>query len=451
MFRVRFFYMEKFVIKGGNALRGTVHVAGAKNAALKALVAACLTDEPVILHNIPLIADISVMVDIMRELGAEVVLDGHTLKIHMKVFKHSSIPLDKAALARTSAMFIAPLLIRTREAVIPNPGGCRLGARPIDRTVEGIEKMNAEITYHSEDGYFHARTTGLKGITYKFKKSTHTGTETMILAGVMAQGTTILENAAEEPEIDDLIALLNKMGANITRSAHRTITIRGVNKLHGTEHSICPDRIEVATFAIAAYITKGDIFVKDAQKTDIKAFLEKLDDAGAIYEKRDDGIRFYYTQPLTSVHVTTGVHPGFLTDWQAPWAVLMTQAKGISTIHETVFENKFRYIDDLRKMGAKLELFNLPIKNKEEVYNFNLEDDKPEYFHGLTIYGPSILHNAVMTTLDIRAGAAIVLAALGGKGTSIIYGVEKLDRGYERFEERLTALGANIKRKKEVI
>ena len=438
--------MDKFVITGGKPLKGTVTVAGAKNAALKALVAACMTEEKVVLHNVPLIADLFVMIDIMKELGADVNLEGHTVTIEMRKFAHSSIPLDKAALARTSSMFIAPLLARTGEAIIPNPGGCRLGARPIDRTIEGVEKLDVSITYHSEDGYFHAKTKGLQATRFHFPKNTHTGTETMILSSVLAQGKTVLENAAEEPEIDDLIGLLNAMGADIKRTAYRQITIVGVEKLHGAEFAISPDRIEVATFAIAAVITGGDIFVKDAQKAQITAFMKKYEQTGAGYEKKEDGIRFFANGTLHPTDVTTGIHPGFLTDWQAPWAVLMTQADGVSTIHETVFENKLGYVADLTRMGADMELFNPEVSDRESVYNFNLEDDKPEYFHAVKITGPTTLHDAVMTTLDIRAGAAVVLAALAAKGTSTIYGVEKLDRGYEKFEERLTALGANIKR-----
>jgi len=441
--------MEKFVIKGGNKLHGTVQVTGAKNAALKLLVAACLTDEEVTIHNIPLIADVFVMVAIMKELGAKVEIKGHTISIQLKKFRHSSIPLDKAALARTSSMFIAPLLTRTGEAIIPNPGGCRLGARPIDRTVEGIGKMNVDITYHSEDGYFHAKTKGLVATKYKFLKNTHTGTETMILAAALAKGTTILENAAEEPEIDDTIGLINKMGGSVKRTGKRQITIVGVEKLHGAEFTVSPDRIEVATFAIAAVVTGGDIFVKDAQKAAIDAFLEKYKETGAGYTMKEDGIHFFANGILSAVNVTTGVYPAFLTDWQAPWAVLMTQAQGTATVHETVFENKLGYIVDLKKMGAGVKLFNPDIEDKEKVYNFNLEDDKPAYFHAVKITGPKKLHDAVMTTLDIRAGAAVVLAALCAKGISTIYGVEKLDRGYEKFEERLTKLGANIKRVEE--
>lgn len=441
--------MEKFVIKGGNKLQGTVQVSGAKNAALKALVAACLTDEKVVIHNVPLIADLFVMVDIMKELGAQVKLEDHTVTIQMKQFAHSSIPLDKAALARTSSMFIAPLLARTGEAIIPNPGGCRLGARPIDRTIDGVENLHAEITYHSEDGYFYAKTSGLCGANYRFLKNTHTGTETMILAAVLAEGTTVLTNAAEEPEINDLISLLNAMGADVKRSSSREITIKGVKKLHGCEFTISPDRIEVATFAIAAVITGGDIFIRDANKAQIDAFMEKYKKTGAGYEIKDDGIRFFSNGALNTVDVTTGIFPGFLTDWQAPWAVLMTQAQGTATIHETVFEDKFGYVQDLNRMGANVSLFNPDVKDKESVYNFNLEDDKPEYFHAVKIIGPKKLHNAVMTTLDIRAGAAIVLAALAAKGTSTIFGIEKLDRGYEAFETRLNNLGAVIKRVEE--
>lgn len=438
--------MDKFVINGGKKLQGEVEITGAKNAALKVLVAACMTDEKVTIHNIPLISDLYVMVDILKDFGAQVEIHGHTITIQLKKFKHFSIPLDKAALVRASAIFIAPLLARTGEAIIPNPGGCRLGARPIDRTVEGISKMNVDITYHSEDGYYHAKSSRLKGTNYHFEKNTHTGTETMILAAVLAEGTTILTNAAEEPEIDDLINLLNAMGAKVTRSNKREITIVGVQSLHGAEFTISPDRIEVVTFAIAAVITGGDVLIKDAQNAAIEAFLEKYKETGAGFEIKPDGVRFFANGILKAVDVTTGIHPGFLTDWQAPWAVMMTQADGIAIVHETVFENKLGYIEDLKKMGADTILFNPEVKNPDELYNFNMEDDKKEHFHAVEIKGPTKLHDAVMKTLDIRAGAAIVLAALAATGTSTIYGIEKLDRGYEAIEKRLAHLGADIKR-----
>jgi UDP-N-acetylglucosamine 1-carboxyvinyltransferase len=441
--------MEKYTIKGGKKLTGNVTVSGAKNAALKALVAACMTSDEVKIHNVPLISDLFVMVDIMKDLGAKVEIIDHTVVVKMEKFSHFSIPLDKAVLARTSSMFIAPLLARSGEAIIPNPGGCRLGARPIDRTINGIEKMNVDITYHSEDGYFHAKTKGLRGANYHFPKNTHTGTETLILTAVLAKGTTVLTNAAEEPEIDDVIGLLNAMGAKIKRTAHREITIIGVDKLHGAEFTISPDRIEVATFAVAAILTGGDIFIKDAGKAEIRDFMEKLHLTGAGVQSEPGGIRFYANGVLNAVDVITGIHPGFLTDWQALWGVLMTKANGESTIHETVFENKLGYVHDLERMGARIKLFNPVVENPEKVYNFNLDDDQAEYFHAVKIKGPTPLHNAVMTTLDIRAGAAVVLAALAAKGTSTIFGIEKLDRGYENFEGRLQKLGANIVREEE--
>jgi len=441
--------MDKFIITGGRKLHGEVQVSGAKNVALKALIAACLTDEEVVIENVPLISDFFIMVDIMRELGGEIHISDHTVRIRMKHFSKHEISLDVAAKIRTSSMFLAPLLVRVGEAIIPNPGGCRLGARPIDRIIEGLNKMGAHVVYHREDGYLHAKSKKLHGTVYSFAKNTHTGTETLILAAVLAAGKTILENAALEPEIDELIDLLNRMGADVRRTTHRVIEINGVEKLHGATYPIGPDRNEIVTFAIAAIVTKGDVFIRDANIECIKEFAEKLEEAGGGVEEKRDGVRFFYKQPLKAVDVTTDIYPGFMTDWQAPWGVLMTQAKGVCVIHETVFESKLGYIIDLQKMGAKAKLFNPKVADKEAVYNFNIEDDRPEYFHAVKISGPAQLHNAVVTMENIRAGAAVVIAALAATGTSTIFGIEKLDRGYEKFEERLAKLGANIKRVSE--
>ena len=255
--------MEKFVITGGKVLKGTVQVSGAKNVALKALIAACLTDEEIVIHNVPLISDFFTMVEIIRELGGTVSLTDHTVTIRVEKFAKHELSLETAAKIRTSFMFLAPLLLRTGEAIIPNPGGCRLGARPVDRLVDGLNKMGANIHYVSDDGYFHAKATGLKSTEFTFPKNTHTGTETLIIAAVLAQGKTILRNAAEEPEIDELIDLLNAMGAQIKRVEPRIIEITGVSTLHKAEHTIKPDRNEVVTFAIASLVTKGDILVRE--------------------------------------------------------------------------------------------------------------------------------------------------------------------------------------------
>ena len=440
--------MEKFIISGGKKLQGKVSVPGAKNVALKALVAACLTNEQVTIHNIPLISDFFVMADIIRDLGGTVDLQDHTVTITMHTFQKTEISLEEASQIRTSSMFLSPLLARNKHAIIPNPGGCRLGARPIDRVIEGLQKMGADIMYKSEDGFFHAKTTGLVGTTYHFEKNTHTGTETLILAAVLAKGKTIFTNAAQEPEIDELIALLNSMGAQIKRVEDRTIEIEGVEKLHGTSFTILPDRNEVVTLAIAAIVTGGDILVQGTKKEGLKEFLEKLEEVGGGIQEEAEGIRFFSKGKLQATDVTTQPYPGFMTDWQAPWAVLMTQAQGISTIHETVFENRFSYVTELRKMGAQIELFNPKVENPQEFYNFNLEDDSPDYFHAIKIQGPMKLHNAVVQISDLRAGATLVLGALAAEGESIIFGVKHLDRGYEKFEERLEKLGAAIERVK---
>ncbi|MDO8461004.1 MAG: UDP-N-acetylglucosamine 1-carboxyvinyltransferase [bacterium] len=438
--------MEKFIIKGGKRLKGEVSVSGSKNVALKALVAACLTDEKVIIENIPLISDFMVMAEIIRDLGGTVVIRDHKAEVWVKKFKNNRIPFSKAAQIRTSSMFLAPLLARTNEAIIPNPGGCRIGARPIDRIIKGLKKMGARISYNSKDGYFHAKTNNLLGTTYRFDKNTHTGTETLILSAVLAKGKTVLENAACEPEIDQLIELLNKMGARIKRVSIRTIIIDGVEKLHGTTFRIRSDRNEIITFAIAALITEGDVLIKGAEDADLLSFLKMLKKTGAGFEKKKDGIRFYSSNNLLQTQVTTSNHPGFMTDWQGPWAVLMTKAKGESIIHETVYENRFGYVGELLRMGANIEYFNPIVKDVKATYNFNTKDDKKEYLHAIKIYGETDLHNAVLTISDLRAGATLVLAALAARGESVVFGVEHLDRGYEKFEQRLKKLGAQIKR-----
>jgi UDP-N-acetylglucosamine 1-carboxyvinyltransferase len=442
--------LEKFVIKGNKKLLGEISVSGSKNVALKALVAACLTDEDVRIENVPLISDFKIMSEIIEELGGEVILEDHAVTVRMRKFKKEKIQLDKAAEIRTSFLFVAPLLARQGKAIIPNPGGCRIGARPINRIVDGLIKMGVKVEYSSEDGYFHAflEKKGLSGTKYRFSKNTHTGTEAMILAAVLAEGETILENAAQEPEVDELIGLLNLMGANVKRTTSRTIKIVGAKKLHSATFRIQPDRNEIVTFAVAAIITEGDIFIKNIDKRGISEFLNALDSVNGGYEIKDDGIRFFYKGPLKSTEITTTFYPGFMTDWQGPWAVLMTKAHGVSIIHETVYENRFTYADELRKMGAKIDLFNPKIKHPEKIYNFNIADDN-NYFHAAMITGLSNLHNGVLTITDLRAGATLVLAALAAEGTSIIFGLEHLDRGYEQFSQRLKKLGADISREVE--
>lgn len=442
--------MDKFVIKGGKKLKGEVSVSGAKNVALKVVVAACLTEEEVIVENIPLISDFYVMVDIVRELGGTVKIKDHTAYIQMAEFKKEKIALEAAAEVRTSALFVAPLLARQKMATIPNPGGCRIGARPIDRTITGLRKMGVNASYNSKDGFFHIKASkGLKGAEYRFEKNTHTGTETLLMAAVLAKGRTILDNAAAEPEVDELIEFLNKMGSKVKRVSKRKIQIDGVEKLHGCTFAIAPDRNEVITFAIAALITEGDITVRDVKKQELVEFLEKFKQAGGEFEEKGKNLRFFYKEPLRATSITTSFYPGFMTDWQGPWAILMTKAQGESIIHETVYESRFSYVSQLLKMGAKIELFNPEVKDPAKVYNFNLSDNKSGYKHAARVIGPVKLHNAVVEISDLRAGATLVLASLTAIGESVVFGIEHLDRGYEYFEKRLKSLGANIKRVKE--
>ena len=443
--------MEKFIIEGGKKLKGSISVSGSKNVALKALVAACLTQEKVLIKNIPLISDFTVMADIIRGFGGVVEIKDHTAVIQMKKIKDNKMSLDKAAAVRTSAMFMAPLLVRNRKAMIPNPGGCRIGARPIDRIIDGLRKMGVEATYNSRDGYFHLEVPGeMKGVEYKFNKNTHTGTETLILAAVLSRGKTILKNAAAEPEVDDLINLLNSMGAKIKRVKTRTIVIDGVKKLKGTTYEIPPDRNEIVTLAVAAVLTKGDIFVKNVNSKGLSEFLKLFDACGGGFQEEKNGIRFYYKGSISATNIETSFDPGFMTDWQGPWAVLMTQAKGISTLHETIYESRFGYVDDLEKMGARIKFFNPKVNDPEKIYNFNYADNRPEHKHAIEICGGVKFHNAVVDVSDLRAGATLVLAALTASGQTVIFGVEHLDRGYEQFEKRLKALGADIERIREI-
>lgn len=440
--------MEKLLVQGGNRLKGSIKVSGAKNVAMKTLVASLLTDDKVTIDNVPLISSVVGTANIVKPINVKVkFLPDNKMVINAHGINNYKIPLEMGGLYRTAPMMIVPLLYRFGKAIVPNPGGCRLGKRPIDRHIEGLKAFGAKVKY--EDGYFKAEAKQLLGTNYRFSKNTHTGTETLIMAGVIAKGKTRLENAAEEPEVDDLINLLNSMGAKIKRKSGRIIEIEGVKTVNGVYHQVMADRNEIVTFAIGAYVTKGDIFVEDINPRDIMTFLETLKEAGAKYSIENKGIRFYSDGKYKPTNIIVLPHPGFMTDWQASWALFATQARGISTIHETVFESRFGYVSELRKMGARIEFYDPKVNSPKDYYNFNWSDRNPEYHQGIKIYGPSILHNAVVEVCDLRAGATLVLSALAAKGESVIYGIEHIDRGYEKFEHRLSSLGAIIKREKE--
>jgi len=439
--------MEKFIVDGPTKLSGSVTIAGAKNVALKALVASLLTDEKVVITNVPQIRDVHLMLEVLGHLGKHPVFTGSTVTITKNSEHTCTVPLEVGARLRASSMVLGPLLSRYGKAIIPNPGGCRIGARPIDRHIDGLIKMGAAISYTSDDGYFHAEAKNLHGAEITFEKNTHTGTETLLLAGILAEGITILHNAAEEVEVDDLILLLKTMGADITRKGKREIVIQGVPFLHGATFEIMPDRNEEVTFAVAAVASTGDITVHNSRREYLSAFLDCLTKAGGGYEEIDaTTTRYFYKGPLLAVDVTTAIYPGFMTDWQAPWALLMTQAKGEAIVHETVFENRFTYVEELKKMGARIVYFDPNVKNPESFYNFNWADRPVGTHQAIRISGPTNLHNAVLSVNDLRAGATLLLAAIIGSGKSYLYGIEQIDRGYEHIEKRLTTLGAHIER-----
>lgn len=436
---------ESFVIQGGKPLRGEIKVAGAKNVALKVLIASLLTKDELILHNIPVIDDVIRLLEILKSLGIKSNIDGHTVSISSKNIKSTTVPLEVGARIRASYLALGPLLARFGEAIIPNPGGCRLGARPIDRHIEGLQKMGANIKYYSEDGYFHATTKKLHGTTYHFDKNSHTGTEALILAAVLAEGETRLQNAAEEVEVDDLIQCIQLMGGHIERKPNREIVIEGVSKLHGAEYTIMSDRNEEVTFAIAAAMTKGYLIVKNSTPHTLTPFLKEFQKSGGIVEKISDTVTKYSAgKKYVPTHVTTLPHPGFMTDWQSPWALFMTQANGSSTVHETIFENRFSYVEELKKMGANIEFYEPKINNPKDYYNFRWEDHSDGCCQAIRIVGPTKLHNAVLSMHDLRAGATLLIAAMSAEGKSYIQNVEQIDRGYERIDKRFKAVEADI-------
>lgn len=437
--------MSKLVISGGRSLKGSVRLGGAKNASFKLMIASLLSEGECRLLNFSKIADVDITKKIIISLGGQVKKAGErTLFINARTVNKFVIPEKLGLASRASTMFIGPLLARQKKAVVPMPGGDKLGKRPLDRHFSGLKALGAKIEFIN--GMFKVKAEKLKGAFYTFPKNSHTGTETLIMAACKAEGKTVLNNAAQEPEVDELIEFLNKMGAKIKRTAPRKIEISGVKKLKPVIHKIMPDRNEAISYAIAAIATKGDIIVENARAKDLKAFLEKLKLAGGGFEIGNYGIRFYYQKPLKAVGIITKPHPGFMTDWQPLWAILATQAKGESRIIESVCLNRFQYVPFLQKMGAKVKFFQPQLKNPESFYNFNLQDDKKNIYHGIKIFGPTPLKAIKAKVPDLRAGATLVIAGLIAKGRTVLEDVEHIDRGYEGLDFRLLELGAEIKR-----
>lgn len=438
--------MKVLEVNGGTPLEGKVKAQGAKNATTKLLVASLISDQPCILNNVPNIGDVEITVSLCRELGSEVHWDKdeHRIEIRTPHLKTSYIPQRFSGANRIPILMIGALLGRTSEDIIvPTAGGDRIGKRPINFHIGALEALGAKIearTMKREGAYFAQAHEGLTGSLIHLDYPSVGATENSILAAIRAKGNTTIKNAAIEPEIIELMLFLQKMGASISLEADRTIHIEGIKKFYPVEHTIVSDRIEAASYAVAAISTKGRVFVEGAQQMHMLTFLNKLREIGAGFEVKNDGIEFFHTGHLSGgMHLETDVHPGFMTDWQQPFAVLLTQTAGCSVIHETVYENRFGYIHMLRKMGADIELFRQCLGSKPCRFGSR------NHLHSAVIKGPSSLTGTEIEIPDLRAGFAYVLAALLAEGPSIIQGVPMLERGYEHFIDKLTSLGADIK------
>ena len=417
--------MQKFIVTGGAPLRGSVRIAGAKNAVLKLMAAAALTDEPTVLRNVPKISDVMIMRETMGDIGFNVRrVNGDALEIVGTGADWLFVPLEAAMKMRSSFILLGPLLTRFGQVIISNPGGDRIGRRPVDLHVAAMEALGASIEY--KNGYYFARAPqGLRGARIEFPYITVMGTENALLAAVLARGTTVIENAAQEPETDDLVTMLRAMGARIERTAPHRLEIEGVDRLSGVEHRVIGDRLEAGTFAIAAAVTGGEIEMAGVDPAHLGAFLEVLERMGVPFDTLEDGLRVSAASSYRPCDVETAPYPGFATDLQAPLAVLMTQADGDSRIRETIYEDRLDYTMELVKMGAVIEV----------------QDQQ-----SACIAGPTQLHGREVSISDLRAGATLVLAALAAEETSVISGVEHVDRGYEQIEAKLVALGAQIHR-----
>ena len=427
--------MDKFVVRGGNPLLGTIKVSGAKNSALPCMAAAILTEDEVILENIPQVHDIETERKLLTSMGAEVELGygraQHRTRIKCAILSDPVAKYEIVKTMRASSLVLGPLIARTGIARVAMPGGCAIGGRPIDLHILGLEAMGATIT--QDHGYLEARSPNngngrLKGAHIVFDKITVTGTEDLLMAAALAEGESVFENCAREPEVTDLAALLTAMGAKIDGAGTGTIRIQGVAKLHGARHRINPDRIEAGTFLVAGAITGGDLNVDSCEPKHLSALISKLEQCGVRIDVGTDNVRVRSGGELKAADMTTEEYPGFPTDMQAQYMALATQAEGTSSVTENIFENRFMHVQELIRMGA-----NITISGRTA-----------------TIRGKSPLQSAAVMCSDLRASASLVLAALVADGETILDRVYHLDRGYEHFEEKLRGVGAQIRRMGDV-
>ena len=423
--------MDKFVIRGGNPLLGTVRVSGAKNAALPAMAAALLTEEPIVLENIPQVRDIETTRKLLAAMGAEVELGygraHHRTTICCRNLVSPEASYELVKTMRASTLVLGPLVARCGRARVSLPGGCAIGARPIDLHIKGLEHLGAEIT--QEHGYVEARADRLRGAEIVFDRITVTGTEDLLMAATLAEGETVMQNCAREPEVADLADLLNKMGARIEGAGSPTIRVQGVSKLRGAKHRIIPDRIEAATFILAGALTGGDLNVVGCDPNHLGALMQKLNEVGVRTAHTAESVRVIGDGELRAADVVTEEYPGFPTDVQAQYMALATQSEGTSIITENIFENRFMHALEMVRMGA-----NIRIEGSRAV-----------------VRGKSPLSAAAVLASDLRASASLVLAALVADGETIIDRVYHIDRGYEHIEEKLRGVGAQIRRIGEIL
>jgi UDP-N-acetylglucosamine 1-carboxyvinyltransferase len=417
--------MDKLIIKGGARLDGDVRISGAKNSALPILAATLLADEPVTVCNLPHLHDITTMIELLGRMGVDVMIDERlNVEVNATTIKSLVAPYELVKTMRASILVLGPMLAHFREAEVSLPGGCAIGSRPVDLHIRGLEAMGAQIEV--KEGYIHAKTDGrLKGARIFFDTVTVTGTENILMAAALAEGTSVIENAAKEPEVVDLAECLIAMGAQITGHGTDTITVEGVESLKGCTYSVLPDRIETGTYLVAAAATGGRVMCKRTRPDILEAVLQKLEEAGAEVNTGEDWISLDMKgKRPKAVNMTTAPYPAFPTDMQAQFAAMNAVAEGVGTIRETVFENRFMHIQEMIRMGA----------------NASIEGN------AVVIQGVDILNGAPVMATDLRASASLVIAALVAEGDTIIERIYHIDRGYECIEEKLQLLGAEIRR-----
>lgn len=417
--------MDKMAVKGGNQLNGVTAASGAKNSALPLIFSSLLADGEHVFHNVPDLVDVKFAYQLLESLGYETSYKDHTLRIFAKPVKTVEASYDIVRKMRASILVLGPLLARFREAKVSLPGGCAIGTRPIDLHLEGMKALGAEITVDS--GYVLGKTKRLQGAKILFESPTVGGTENIMMAATLAEGETVIENAAKEPEIVDLANYLNKMGAKVEGAGTSIMRIKGVEKLKAAEHSVIPDRIEAGTLLIAGAITGGEVTVTRCAPSDFEALLHKMRESGFKITTSGDSVTVHRTSRWQGVDVTTAPHPAFPTDLQAQFMALMTQAEGTSVITETVFENRFMHVQELVRLGA---------------------DITPKTRVAVVRGAPKKLTAAPVMATDLRASACLVLAGLVAEGTTVVNRIYHLDRGYENMEAKLMSLGAQVERVK---